>query len=402
MQYNYVAYTLEEGVLKGKIEADSEGEARGEVIRQGYKILRLSPARKMPGREEMFPSLFKVKTGELVRFSRQLATMVRGGSSLQRGLEMLELETNNRVMRRVLGNVRKTIDQGGSLSGAFAEFPQVFNTRYTSVVEVGEHTGALADSLEQLASTLAREHEAVQKFKRTMMMPAFTMGASLAMLVLMMTVMLPPLLDAFESRGTDVPLMTKIAMAIINTVESNLLFIGAAIVMIVVTIAIVRRIPTTQYALHMMITRIPIVGGLIVTREMAQFSRTNSMLLEAGVPLARSLPLAISGCKNLTLLQAFNAGEESLMSGHGFASAVGRYSVIPNLWVELVAVGEENNVMGRTLSDLATAYENEVENKLGSIIAMLEPASTFVVGGVVLFIALSMFLPIYSGMEDLG
>ena len=151
-----------------------------------------------------------------------------------------------------------------------------------------------------------------------------------------------------------------------------------------------------------MITRLPIVGSLIVTREMAQFSRTNSMLLEAGVPLARSLPLAISGCKNLALLRAFNAGEESLLSGHGFASAVGRFPVMPKLWVELVAVGEENNVMGRTLADLATAYENEVENRLGSIIAMLEPASTFVVGGVVLFIALSMFLPIYSGMEDLG
>ena len=402
MQYNYVAYTLEEGVLKGKIEADTEGEARGEVVRRGYKVLRISPARKMPGLEEMFPSLFKVKTGELVRFSRQLATMVRGGSSLQRALEMLALETHNRVMRRVLGSVRKTVDQGGSLSSAFAEFPQIFNIRYTSVVEVGEHTGGLADSLEQLANTLSREHEAVQKFKRTMMMPAFTMGASLAMLVLMMTVMLPPLLSAFESRGTEVPLITRIAMAIINAVESNILFIGAAILFIGVTIAIVRRIPRTQYALHLMITRLPIVGSLIVTREMAQFSRTNSMLLEAGVPLARSLPLAISGCKNLALLRAFNAGEESLMSGHGFASAVGRFPVIPKLWVELVAVGEENNVMGRTLADLATAYENEVENRLGSIIAMLEPASTFVVGGVVLFIALSMFLPIYSGMEDLG
>ena len=402
MQYNYVAYTLEEGVLKGKIEADTEGEARGEVVRRGYKVLRISPARKMPGLEEMFPSLFKVKTGELVRFSRQLATMVRGGSSLQRALEMLAIETHNRVMRRVLGSVRKTVDQGGSLSSAFAEFPHVFNIRYTSIVEVGEHTGGLADSLEQLANTLSREHEAVQKFKRTMMMPAFTMGASLAMLVLMMTVMLPPLLSAFESRGTDVPLITKIAMAIINAVETNLLFIGAAILFAAVTMAIVRRIPTTQYALHMMITRLPIVGDLIVTREMAQFSRTNSMLLEAGVPLARSLPLAISGCKNLALLRAFNAGEESLLSGHGFASAVGRFPVIPKLWVELVAVGEENNVMGRTLADLATAYENEVENRLGSIIAMLEPASTFVVGGVVLFIALSMFLPIYSGMEDLG
>ena len=90
------------------------------------------------------------------------------------------------------------------------------------------------------------------------------------------------------------------------------------------------------------------------------------------------------------------------MSGHGFSSAVGHYPVVPRLWVELVAVGEENNVIRTTLSDLATAYEKDVENKLGSLMALLEPASTFVVGGVVLFMALSMFLPIYSGMENLG
>ena len=402
MFYSYVAYTLENGLIKGKIEADTEGEARGEVVRQGFKVLRIQPSRSLPGLEELFPSLFKVGTGQLVRFSRQLATMVRGGSSLQRGLEMLADETNNRVMKRVLADVRKTIDRGGSLSSAFAKFPKVFNSRYTSVVEVGEHTGSLANSLEQLADALAREHEAMQKFKRTMMMPAFTMGASIAMLVLMMTVMMPPLLSAFESRGTDVPLMTKIAMALISAFRNNLIYIGAAIVIFGVATAVVRRIPRTRYALHLSMTHLPILGDLIVTKEMAQFSRTNAMLLEAGVPLARSLPLAIGGCKNLALLRAFNAGEESLMSGHGFASAVKHYPVLPKLWVELVSVGEENNMLGTTLSDLATAYEKEVDNKLGSIISLLEPASTFVVGGVVLFIALSMFLPIYSGMEDLG
>ena len=194
MQYNYTAYTLNDGLVKGQLAADSEGEARGELTSQGYKILKISPARSAPTLEDMFPSIFKVGTGELVRFSRQFATMVRGGSSLQRGLKLLEDETRNRVMRRVLGEIRRTVDQGGSLSYALGQHPQVFDTRYTSVVEVGEHTGSLATALEQLADTLARGHEALQKFKRTMMMPALTMGASLGMLILMMTVMLPPLL----------------------------------------------------------------------------------------------------------------------------------------------------------------------------------------------------------------
>ena len=164
-----------------------------------------------------------------------------------------------------------------------AKHPQVFDTRYTSVVEVGEHTGSLANALEQLADTLARGHEAAQRFKRTMMMPAFTMGASIAMLILMMTVMLPPLLDAFSSRGTEIPLLTRIASAVVGAISDNLIYIGLGIVAVFVFFLIIRSFPKSQYILHRVMIRLPIFGSLIVTREMAQFSRTNAMLLEAGV-----------------------------------------------------------------------------------------------------------------------
>jgi len=403
MQFNYVAYSAAEGVVKGKVDAENEAEAHQEVVQLGYRPLEVKRSRQAPSLEKIFPSLFKVKTGELVRFSRQLATMVRGGSSLQRALQMLEEESGNRVMRRILGTVRKEVDQGTSLSAAFGQHPAVFNARYISVVEVGEHTGSLASSLEQLAEALSREHEAIQKFKRTLMMPMFTMGASISMLVLMMTVMLPPLLDAFQSRGASVPLITKIAMASIGAVNDNLLKIVVAIVLFGAIYWGLRRIPAAHLWLHRAQTRLPIFGSLIVAKELAQFSRTNAMLLEAGVPLSSSLPLGITGCKNLAITAAFVDGEQSMLSGHGFTEALASHSVLPRLWVELVAIGEENNVMGKTLTDLANAYEQEVDNKLGSILALAEPMSTFMVGGVVLFMALSMFLPIYQGMgEALG
>ena len=140
-----------------------------------------------------------------MRLSRQLATMVVGGSSIQRSLEMLENETKNRVLRKILTSIRKTLDEGGSLSTGMAKHPTVFNARFVSVVEVGEHTGGLAKALEQLSDSMEREHEAIQRFKRTMMMPLFTMGASLGMLLLMMTVMLPPLLESFDDLGADTP-----------------------------------------------------------------------------------------------------------------------------------------------------------------------------------------------------
>ena len=140
----------------------------------------------------------------------------------------------------------------------------------------------------------------------------------------------------------------------------------------------------------------------MVSKEIAAFSRTNAMLLNAGVSLAESLPLAIGGCKNLVVYAAFAAGEQSLLAGRGMAQALKEYPVLPRLWVELVMVGEENNFLPQTLENLANAYEAEVENRLAAILSLMEPLSTFAVGGVVLFMALSMFMPIMSGMDAIA
>ena len=305
-------------------------------------------------------------------------------------------------LRKILASMRKTLDEGGSLSAGLAKHPTVFNARFVSVVEVGEHTGGLAPALDQLADSMEREHDAVQRFKRTMMMPLFTMGASGVMLILMMTVMLPPLLESFEDFDADTPLMTAIAMAVVGLISNNLLFIVVGIVLLVLIYWVARRIPTIHYKMHYSQTQAPVVGSLVVAKELAQFSRTNAMLLGAGVSLADSLPLAIGGCKNLAVHRAFSAGEQSLLAGRGMSEALSQHPVLPRLWVELVMVGEENNFLPETLTNLADAYEKEVENRLGAILSLMEPISTAAVGGVVLFMALSMFMPIYSGLEAIA
>lgn len=402
MQFNYVAYTLRDGVIKGNLDADNEAEARTEITRMGYKLLSVGAKWQAPGLEQIFPSLFKVGTGELIRFARQLAIMVRGGSSLQRALEMLQNESSNRVLRRILGSVQRTLNEGGSLSSGMAQHPNVFSPRFVSVVEAGEYTGSLAPALEQLSESMEREYEAIQRAKRTLMMPAFTMAASGLMLIMMLTIMLPPLLETFEEMGSDIPLITRIAIGLVNVLTGNVLAVVAGLAAIFATIWLILRYPSSKYALHSALTKTPIVGPLIVAKELSGFSRTIAMLVGSGVALAMALPLGIGGCKNLALHRALAAGEESLLNGHGLAEALSTFPVLPRMWVELVLIGEESNSLGRTMGDLADAYEKELENRLGSLIAILEPLSTLAVGGVVLFMALSMLIPIYSGLDFAG
>ena len=376
--------------------------ARTEITDQGYKLLEVRLARQLPGIEDLFPSHFKISHKDLVRFTQQLAIMVRGGGSLQRALELLEAETRNRVLRRVLGSIIKFLDKGGSLSSAMAKHPNLFTPRFVSVVGAGEHTGRLAPALDQLASIMEKEQEARQKAKRTMMMPMFTIGASAVMLVLMLTVLMPPLLNTFERMGNDIPLITRIAMGLIGGVTNNMKMIVGAVIAIVAFFWVSKRVPSLQYWLHMVKARAPILGPLIMAGELAQFSRTIAMLLQSGIPLANALPLGISGTKNLVVKQAFAAAEESLVSGHGQSEPLREHSILPKMWVELVMIGEESNTLGQTMNDLADAYQKEVENRLGNLLALLKPLSTFAVGGIVLFMALSMFLPIYSGLNSVN
>jgi type IV pilus assembly protein PilC len=118
MNYRYVGYNLDEGVVRGRIEADNEATVRDQVSEMGYKLLEVKAMRQLPGIEDLFPSLFKIKHKDLVTFTQQLAIMVRGGGNLQRALELLEEETRNRILKRILGSIIKSLDEGGSLSAA--------------------------------------------------------------------------------------------------------------------------------------------------------------------------------------------------------------------------------------------------------------------------------------------
>jgi type II secretory pathway component PulF len=402
MRYRYVGYNLDEGIIRGSIEADNEGAVRQEVTDKGYKLLEIKALPKLPGMEDLFPSLYKIKQKDLVKFTQQLAIMVRGGGNLQRALELLEEETRNRILKRILGSIIKDLDEGGTLSSAMALHPTVFSTRFVSVVGAGEHTGRLAPALDQLASIMEREQEARDKAKRTMMMPMFTIGASAVMLVLMITVLMPPLLSTFERMGSDIPLITRIAMGLIGGVTNNIKTVMGVGIGLVALFALSRKIESLRYWVNMLQVRAPLLGPMIMAGELSQFSRTVAMLLQSGIPLATALPLGISGTKNAVIKRALIAGEESLVSGHGLSDALKGNPILPKMWVELILIGEESNTLALTMDELANAYQKELENRLGSLLTLLEPLSTFAVGGIVLFIALSMFLPIYSGLNSVN
>ena len=192
---------------------------------------------------------------------------------------------------------------------------------------------------------------------------------------------------------------TRIAMGMVSGFLDNILLIFVGTLLALVGFAALRRVPRARRIIDVVTLKTPLVGPLVLSGELSRFSRNTAMLLESGVSASKSFQMGTSGCKNTVVRSCFSAAEESLMSGHSMAEALKRTSVLPTMFVELITIGEESNTLERTMRESADAYQKELDQRLSSLLGMLEPMSTVVVGAIVGFIAFSMFVPIYSGLE---
>ncbi|MCH8206028.1 MAG: type II secretion system F family protein [Chloroflexi bacterium] len=400
MQYSYVAYNSREGVVKGRLEADTEEEVRSQVIDRGYKLLRTHPAWQPPSREKLFPSFYKVKDGDLIRFTRQMATMVASGAPLQQTLDMLQSESKNQVMQRIIGDVGKTVDEGGTLSFALGKHSDVFGPLFISIVQVGELTGSLAPALDQLAEMMEQARDAKQRVMSTLMMPVFNIGIAGLMVMVNIFVVMPPLFENFDE--AEIPFMMKMAIGLTDALKNHPIAIFGALMAIGGTLFMLPKIRAVSFWIDTVKLRVPMIGPFIVAGELARFSRTMGLLLESGVALADSLELAINGCGNAAVRREFARAQESLVTGHGLTEALRGNAVIPRMWVELANIGEQSNTLGQSMNDLAATYQKRVEDQLGTVLAILDPVSTLAVGGVVLFLAMSMMQPILAQMEAMA
>lgn len=401
MRYRYVAYTLTEGIAKGEVTADSEVEAELAVKKRGYKLLDLRRPRHLAAVDELFPSLFRVSAGELVTFARQLATLLGTGTSLVRSLELMWAQTKNRILRRSLASILKALENGEAFSSAVARHPKVFGKLFCRVVEVGEYTGRLDISLRQIADLLERENQAKKKALKSLMYPMGVVGMALVTTAILFTTALPPLLEVFKQLGSNLPLPTRMTVTIARQAQEKFPLLIAGIASLVLFGRLPLRIHRVRYWKDRLSLHLPVIGSLIMSWELTRFSRSAAMLLQSGVAIPLVIDLLVGSCSNLALRKAFSDAGDSVMKGESLAAGLGRHRVLPPLFVQLVITGEETNTLPQTMSDAADSYQQQLDDRLGALIGLLEPMATLGVALLVGFIAYSMFVPIYSGLGAL-
>lgn len=401
MSYRYVAFDSDGRRVEGQIEVGTEAAAEEALWEQGLTVAKLMPARPRQTLATLFPTFFGVKRRDLIIFSRQLATLLESGINILRALRLLTQQASRRAMREVLEEIVASLDRGQAFSAALAQHPLAFSELYARSIAVGERTGNLEDVLRQMATYLEKEQALLRKLRDALSYPLFVLVVAVGVVVLMLTVALPPMVDLFESFGAELPLPTRILIAASRFASAYGVYVLFGGLVLAALFAWWSGRPSGRRLRDATLLRMPVVGKVILQGQIARFARTTSTLIRAGLPLAEVMTLVIQTIDNVVVAEALERGRAALLAGQGLSGPLAAERLFPPLLAQMVRVGEETGTLEENLDTLVNFYEEEVDRSVQLLTAMAEPALTIVVAAVVGFIAVSMVMPMYSILSEI-
>ena len=402
MDYEYIGYTADRRVVKGKIDASGEKDAEDKLAASGYQILSLKTARGplITG----MPSLFQkgAKQEEIVLFSRQLALLLESGVGIVQSLDLLKVQTTNKAFAGMLDTIISDLRSGNPLSVALEKHPKAFNRMFCKMIAVGEQTGQLENVLRNLASYAEQSTAAMRKIRQAMTYPIIVLVLAVAVGFLAVTFVLPPVMDMFKTLGGKLPLMTQILIAVVSFMGDYGVYVMLAVLVICLLIYMYTKTPNGALQKDRFLLSMPVLGRLNLINTLARICRSITILFRSGLPLPEILKLTAESSGNRVISSALMDVEQDIVKGEGLASAMGRHPEFLPLMVEMTRVGEETGNLDSTLTIVAESFEIEAADKLQTVLGMIEPAMTIIIGLAVGFLALSIFVPIYSSLSLIG
>ncbi len=334
-----------------------------------------------------------------VFFTENLRVMVKAGLSMTEALGTLSLQSESKTFKRIINELRQDIETGKSLSVSMARFPKTFTDIYRSMIEVGEVSGTLEKTLDELAIQMKKDHKLRSKVKGAMTYPIVILIAMLGITALLMVFVLPKLLGVFKEFGDSVqlPLATRMLMSISDFVQNNGILTGLLIVFIIVGTGAFSQIQFGRRVFHYCFLHGPILGPITKKINLARFSRTISGLLRTDIPVVQSFEITSQVVGNVYYKEAIMKASELIRKGATVAESITREDkIFPPLVVQMVHVGERSGSVDEMLEEIAEFYEQEVDNVLDSLSSIIEPVLILVLALMVGGIALAVITPMYS------
>jgi len=338
----------------------------------------------------------RVSRHALSVFTRQFSTMLNAGLPLLSCLEILGKQTESAGLRRVLAEVRGDVEGGLSLADALRRQPKVFDNLYVNMVESGETGGALDVILLRLATYLEKMEVLMRKIKGAMIYPVIITIVAIGAISVMLLFVIPIFAQMFEGVGAELPAMTRLVMGM-----SALLQVWAipGLIIIIALFTVLRRWHKTESgarAMDPLLLKMPVFGDLMKKQSIARFSRTLSTLLSSGVPIIDALEITARSSGNWVVEDAILKARTSIKGGENIADPLSKTTVFPPMVTQMIAIGEASGGLDEMLSKVADFYDAEVDQAVENLTSALEPLIMVVLGGIVGFLVISMYLPIFQ------
>ncbi len=401
--FAYVGRSKSGTVKKGELVAKTRDEAVEQLRKQSVVVTSLEERAAKEG--------FKLSLGsgvsdkDLVVFTRQFGTMINAGLPLIQCLEILSTQSENAALRKAVGEVRVQVEGGSTFSDALKKHPKIFDDLYVNMVHAGEVGGLLDTILGRLSKHIEKAMKLKGQIKSAMVYPAAICGIAVIVITVLMIWVIPVFEKMFKEMSGGkmaLPGPTQLVIDMSNFVQGNWYIILGVLVGLIVAIKKYYGTPQGRLAIDKLLLKVPVFGDLIRKASVAKFTRTLGTLLSSGVPLLEALTICAKTSGNKVVEGALLDARVSISGGKTISEPLAKSGTFPKMVTHMIAVGESTGALDNMLGKIADFYEEEVDQAVASLTALLEPMMMVFLGVTIGFIVIAMYLPIFTMASAIG
>lgn len=382
-------------VVRGEVEASSEVEARVKIRAQQMIPVKIMP--KAGGAKKVKKTGHgKVKPKDLQVFTRQFATMIDSGIPISQALQILGESSTAPALKTILEGVREDLNSGKRLAESMQSFPGAFDKLYINLVKAGEEGGVLDTILDRLAEYIEKAAKIKGQIKSAMMYPAVIVLVSALVIGVILGFVIPKFMELFQSTGQELPEITQMVVDWSDFLREKWYVVVAVIAGSSFGFKAWHATPSGKNYMDNVFIRIPILGSLVQKAEIARFARTMSTLIASGVPLLEGLEICANVIGNNVIADSVREAKAVVSEGKTIVSPLAKNPFIPDMVVQMIGVGEQTGAIDTMLEKIADFYEDEVDEAVGALTSVLEPLMMVVLGGIIAFLVIAMYMPIFQ------
>ena len=385
-------------VVGGERVAHSPEEITRALQREQITIFDIS--RKKTGINIPFFKREKVRLKDLAVYSRQLSVLIDAELPLIQSLTILAEQTKNKYFKSVINKIREDVEAGSTLNQAKRKFPRVFDDLYCNLVASGEQSGSLDIMLRRLAEYLEKIVKIRSQVRQALIYPVAVISFAILVVIFLLWKVIPVFASVFLELGAQLPSLTMAVITLSNFVQKYILLIVIGFIALLFLFRYIRRTPNGRKAIDKMLLKIPLFGKIFEKVALARITRTLSTLLSGGVPMLESLKITSSTASNVIIENYIMEARKMVAEGTSLTDAFKETGQFPFMLTQMVGVGEATGTMDEMLTKLADFYDEEVEASVASLLSVMEPVLLIVVGIMVGGLVISMYLPIFSLMQQ--